>query len=62
MTKAYVVFIIAPTFPCNVFLGEETRAISLSMPMILKELGVTAWLFRRQLRPHHPAADRPEPA
>ena len=41
MTKAYVVFIIALTFLCNVFLGEETRAISLSTPMILQEFGIT---------------------
>ena len=41
MTKSYVVFIIALTFLCNVFLGEETRAISLSTPMILQEFGIT---------------------
>lgn len=41
MTKGYVAFIIALTFLCNVFLGEETRAISLSTPMILKEFGIS---------------------
>jgi AAHS family cis,cis-muconate transporter-like MFS transporter len=38
----YVVFVVALTFMCNVFLGEETRAISLSTPLILKEFGITA--------------------
>ena len=38
----YVVFVIALTFLCNVFLGEETRAISLSTPLILKEFNITA--------------------
>ncbi len=38
----YVAFVIALTFMCNVFLGEETRAISLSTPLILKEFGITA--------------------
>lgn len=38
----YVTFVIALTFMCNVFLGEETRAISLSTPLILKEFGITA--------------------
>ena len=37
----YVILVIALTFLCNVFLGEETRAISLSTPHILKEFGIT---------------------
>lgn len=37
----YVVMVIALTFMCNVFLGEETRAFSLSTPLIIKEFGVT---------------------
>lgn len=37
----YVAFIIFLTFTCNVFLGEETRAVSLSTPLILKEFGIT---------------------
>ena len=41
MKHGYLVFVIALTFMCNVFLGEETRAISLSTPMILKEFGIT---------------------
>ena len=41
MSRGYLVFVIALTFMCNVFLGEETRAISLSTPMILKEFGIT---------------------
>jgi AAHS family cis,cis-muconate transporter-like MFS transporter len=41
-TRGYVAFIIALTFMCNVFLGEETRAVSLSTPLIIKEFGITA--------------------
>jgi MFS transporter, AAHS family, cis,cis-muconate transporter len=41
MSKGYVCFVIALTFLCNVFLGEETRAVSLSTPLILKEFGIT---------------------
>ena len=41
MKHSYLAFVIALTFMCNVFLGEETRAISLSTPMILKEFGIT---------------------
>ena len=41
MKHGYLAFVIALTFMCNVFLGEETRAISLSTPMILKEFGIT---------------------
>ena len=41
MSRGYLVFVIALTFMYNVFLGEETRAISLSTPMILKEFGIT---------------------
>lgn len=37
----YAVLVIALTFLCNVFLGEETRAFSLSLPLIIKEFGVT---------------------
>jgi MFS transporter, AAHS family, cis,cis-muconate transporter len=37
----YVAFVIGLTFMCNVFLGEETRAISLSTPLILKEFAIT---------------------
>ena len=37
----YVLFVIFLTFMCNVFLGEESRAISLSTPLILKEFGIT---------------------
>ena len=42
MSRGYVTFVIALTFLCNVFLGEETRAVSLSTPMILKEFNITA--------------------
>ena len=41
MNKGYVWFVIALTFLCNIFLGEETRAVSLSTPLILKEFGIT---------------------
>jgi AAHS family cis,cis-muconate transporter-like MFS transporter len=41
MSRGYVAFVIALTFLCNVFLGEETRAVSLSTPMIIKEFGIT---------------------
>jgi AAHS family cis,cis-muconate transporter-like MFS transporter len=41
MSRGYVVFVIALTFLCNVFLGEETRAVSLSTPMIIKEFAIT---------------------
>ena len=41
MTRGYIAFVIALTFLCNVFLGEETRAISLSTPFIIKEFGLT---------------------
>jgi AAHS family cis,cis-muconate transporter-like MFS transporter len=41
-TRGYIAFVIALTFMCNVFLGEETRAISLSTPLTLKEFGITA--------------------
>lgn len=37
----YVILIVALTFLCNVFLGEETRALGLSVPMIIKEFGIT---------------------
>ena len=37
----YVILVIALTFMCNVFLGEETRAFSLGTPLIIKEFGVT---------------------
>ena len=37
----YVILVVALTFMCNVFLGEETRAFSLSTPLIIKEFGVT---------------------
>ncbi|HEX3863984.1 MAG TPA: MFS transporter [Stellaceae bacterium] len=37
----YVILVIALTFMCNVFLGEETRAFSLGLPLIIKEFGVT---------------------
>jgi MFS transporter, AAHS family, cis,cis-muconate transporter len=37
----YVAFVIGLTFMCNVFLGEETRAVSLSTPLIIKEFGIT---------------------
>ena len=40
-TRGYVAFVIALTFMCNVFLGEETRAVSLSAPLIIKEFGIT---------------------
>ena len=36
----YVILILALTFMCNVFLGEETRALGLSVPMIIKEFGI----------------------
>lgn len=42
MSRGYVAFVIALTFLCNVFLGEETRAVSLSTPLIIKEFGITA--------------------
>ena len=42
MSRGYVTFVIALTFLCNVFLGEETRAVSLSTPMILKEFNISA--------------------
>jgi AAHS family cis,cis-muconate transporter-like MFS transporter len=38
----YVALIVGLTFMCNVFLGEETRAVSLSTPLIIKEFGITA--------------------
>ena len=38
----YVILVVAMTFMCNVFLGEETRAFSLGTPLIIKEFGVTA--------------------
>jgi MFS family permease len=41
MSRGYVTFVIALTFLCNVFLGEETRAVSLSTPLILKEFNIT---------------------
>ncbi len=41
-SPGYVAFVIGLTFMCNVFLGEETRAVSLSTPLILKEFGITA--------------------
>lgn len=37
----YVILIVALTFICNVFLGEETRALGLSVPFIIKEFGIT---------------------
>ncbi len=37
----YVVLVIALTFMCNVFLGEETRAVGLSVPFIIKEFKIT---------------------
>ena len=37
----YVLLVIALTFMCNVFLGEETRAFGLSVPFIIKEFQVT---------------------
>jgi AAHS family cis,cis-muconate transporter-like MFS transporter len=41
VTRGYVAFIIALTFMCNIFLGEESRAVSLSTPLILREFGIT---------------------
>ena len=41
-TTGYVAFVVALTFMCNVFLGEETRAVSLSTPLIIKEFGISA--------------------
>ena len=41
----YVILIIALTFFCNVFLGEETRALGLSAPFIIKEFGITGTQF-----------------
>ena len=38
----YVALIIALTFLCNLFLGEETRALGLSVPFIVKEFGISA--------------------
>ena len=40
MSRGYVAFVIAVTFLCNVFLGEETRAIGLFMAIVLKEFGI----------------------
>src|ERR1700760_3566075 len=37
----YAILVVAMTFMCNVFFGEETRALSLGTPLILKEFGVT---------------------
>ena len=42
LSRGYVAFVIGLTFMCNVFLGEETRAVSLSTPLIIKEFGITA--------------------
>jgi MFS family permease len=36
----YVILVVAMTFMCNVFLGEETRAFSLGTPLIIKEFGI----------------------
>jgi MFS transporter, AAHS family, cis,cis-muconate transporter len=41
-SAGYIAFIVIVTFMCNVFLGEDTRAISLSAPLIMKEFGITA--------------------
>jgi MFS transporter, AAHS family, cis,cis-muconate transporter len=37
----YVILVITLTFLCNVFLGEETRAFSFSVPFMIKEFHVT---------------------
>jgi AAHS family cis,cis-muconate transporter-like MFS transporter len=42
VSAGYVAFVVGLTFMCNVFLGEETRAVSLSTPLIMKEFGITA--------------------